>query len=573
MSWSNPVIALAGLLLAPPAQDISARTVEQAIQTLASPAFEGRLTLSSGATKAEQYLAGQFKRFGLVPSGTNGYLWPYETSVNQQPTSRNVLSIEMGEGRRLALTVGKDFLPLFGSKPFQVASGEMVWCGYGRESDYEGLDVKDKVVLAFRGAVKDGEMSTSEKARIAAKHGAKGVLFVGPAKDDGLDLARITRTQGLPPDVDLVGASISQRFFTQLTGLDFRRARRNEAFQSKALGHRVRMITESEPRKGMAHNVIGILPGNDPALRDELIVIGAHFDHLGYGEVGSRTGHETIHFGADDNASGTAGVLALAEAFAKERKNRRTIMFQLYSGEEEGLLGSAAWIKANPQALKQIHLMVNMDMIGRLRNEKVEVGGLDTSPDLPSIMKDVAVPGLTLSLSGKVQPNSDQASFARAQVPVVFWFTGLHDEYHTERDTPKTINVPGEVLVLKAVAQTINLADRRSKRLELGKFELGGREGGDPNPTRRVRVGFIPDMGDTGPGVLLGGASPDSPAGKAGIKAGDRLLEFDGMKINSVEDLQKALVQAKPNVTVKIKIRRDGKELELELTPVPAVAQ
>jgi len=230
------------------------------------------------------------------------------------------------------------------------------------------------------------------------------------------------------------------------------------------------------PNAGKAKNVIAYLPGTDPVLRNEFIVIGGHFDHLGYGEIGSRTGMDMIHPGADDNGSGAAGVLAAAEWFSKHRINRRTIIFQGYSGEELGLRGSRGWVDANKDKLPNIAGMLNMDMIGTVRFNQTFVYGLTSSNDWLPLFSNVKVDGLKLLLCPNARGDSDQASFVAASVPALFFHTVLTDEYHTEKDTWDRVNYPGAADVVEAVLQTALQLDASPKKMAFNpNVERGNR--------------------------------------------------------------------------------------------------
>lgn len=535
--------------------------------------MEGRLTLAPGSVRASEYLATEFKKIGLKPYSGSSFFSEFEVTVNQRPTRNNLLVLEHG-GRRWPLELGKDFVPLPGSAPTRLVSGEVVFVGYGLRSttrdDFAGKNLQGKIALILRGAP-EGERPTSNgaRARAASEQGASAVLFVGPSGPGRAELPRLTRGQGVPAGLGIVAAAIHRDALKRVLGTDLAGA--PSAGAAPVEGLSARIVTELEPNRGTARNVVGMLPGRDPNLASEMIVVGAHYDHLGFGEVGSLSGTDQIHFGADDNGSGTSAVLALARWFAQAKVNRRTMVFQLYSGEEVGLVGSAAWASAHSEDLKRVSLMVNLDMVGRLRDGRVDVSGIGTAAELADIVKQVSVPGLTIRASAGSPGNSDHASFQRRGVPVLFWFTGMHPEYHTEKDRFETVNTAGIALVAEGVRDAILQVDRLDRKLEFkGAVGRPGAPTGDPGRSRRARVGFIPDMGDSGPGLLLNGASPDSPASKAGILAGDRLIEFDGKRIDGIDDLQAALVEARPNVTVRIAILRNGQRIELELTPAEA---
>lgn len=328
-----------------------------------------------------------------------------------------------------------------------------------------------------------------------------------------------------------------------------------------------------EVADGFAKDVIGLSPGTTPGT--EPIYIGAHYDHLGYGQTGSRSGNFVIHPGADDNASGTAGVIALAKYFM-QHPHRRPIYFMCFSGEEEGLLGSEAWVKANPTKVRGMDAMINMDMIGRLREGKLYAFGLSSSEAWNELLNRAVVDGINLVRAQNVRGDSDQASFANARVPVLVFYTGLHQEYHTEKDTPDTINYPGEGKSLELVAKTIEAVDAAPRLqynpqvilgLAQSDRDIDGNPGSAPGgQARKIRVGFIPDMADEGKGVLISGTTTGSPAEKAGFRAGDRILEFNGHAVEDLTGLNEAMKTAQPGDVVKIVFERGGKRLEATLT-------
>ncbi len=567
------------ILLSNPIGRISESELTDYVRYLASPELEGRLTTSKAMEKCATYIENEFKKAGLKP-GKDGYIHTYPITVNQRPTKNNLLVLTDKDGKKHTLNVGTDYLPLVGSENMKPVNSDLYFVGYGLEdddwNDYKDQKVEGKVVVVLRGAP-DGRKSISNanKARTAAKMGAVGVIFVGPGTPGGAEFPRTNRNYGIPSSLAIVGAGIDSKFFEPLTGLKFGPARRATAPASKALTSSVRMVTELEPNAGVGKNVIGYLAGSDPVLKNEYIIVGGHFDHLGYGEVGSRTGADSYHGGADDNGSGTAAVMSLAKEFAKAKLNKRTIIFQCYSGEEEGLVGSGAWAKDNPEILAKTTGMINMDMIGTVRQGKVYVFGLSSSLGWEPVLNKVKVDGLTLATAAHVRGDSDQASFARKNVPVLFFHTGLTDTYHTEKDLLSTINIKGMSDVATAVAQTVIALDDATK-LEFNADVVLGNKPDDRkvpppdvpvNTERRIRVGFIPDMGDeSGGGALISGTTPGSPAEKAGFKTGDRITKFNGREVTDLDTLNEAMKTCKPGDKVKIVFMRDGKEMILELT-------
>lgn len=552
---------------------------------LSSPALEGRMTPSAGLDRAATYLAAEFKRYGLREGPNKGYFWQFDVSINQKPGKNNMLVLRRDD-KTTTFELGREFVPLYGSADNRLTSGELQFVGYGLDeegwSDYlnrfgEGeedeklppLDVKGKVVLVLSdGPAGRPNPSRAQKAATAKKHGAVGVLFVGPAAPGRAQLPRTVRGQGISTETDIVAVNISEAAINRIVDVSSMR-RLAPTKQGMPLPYTARIVTETVPNEARVKNVIGYLDGRDPKLKDEFIVVGAHYDHLGYGEIGSRSQSDAIHLGADDNASGTAGVLALAKYFAATKSNRRTIIFQLYSGEEEGLLGSEAWAKAHPNTVERTAAMLNLDMIGRLRNGELFAYGTSSSEAWDAILAEVKVPGVTLKPGAQTRGDSDQASFARRNVPVLFFNTGLHDEYHTERDSFPTLNIDGMARVVNTVAQTLSAVDRLAVRPAFSKDVVLGNLPGDRSgdrTQRAIRVGLVPDMAADGPGLRINGTSPGSPAEKAGFKAGDRIIEFNGVKVDGLETLQSAYMSAKAGDTVKVVFLRDGVRREQLVT-------
>ena len=473
--------SLAAALVLAPSPTVTPREVESIVRKLCSIEFAGRLTLAKGQLEAADYLAEEFKKIGLKPGPSGSFIEPFDARVNSRATKMNALTLTDKSGKDYVLDIDKDYLPLVGSVPKTLVRGELVYVGYGLVTetwnDYNGVDVTGKVVLVLRGSPGEGRaVSNGQKARTAKEKGAIGILFVGPSAEGRSELPRLTRQQGIPEDLELAGAGIDGRFLKMMAGVDVSSARSAKAPASKSLDWKIQVITETERNEGKSQNVIGYLPGNDPKLKDEFIIIGGHFDHLGWGEVGSRTGVEMIHHGADDNASGTAGVVAIARAMAAEKANRRTIIFQCYSGEEVGLVGSNAWATQNEAMLPKVSAMINMDMIGRARQNNVYVYGCTSSDSWPAIVSSVTQPGLNLVQKPNVRGDSDQASFARKKVPVLFFHTALTEEYHTEKDTPDSLNYKGLADICMAVSKVALAVDKLNTNLVWNpKAEMGNR--------------------------------------------------------------------------------------------------
>ena len=373
----------------------------------------------------------------------------------------------------------------------------------------------------------------------------------------------------------------------------------------------VSMVTDVVRREVSAWNVVGILDGSDPTLKNETIVIGAHYDHLGRGGEGSLAPREgDIHHGADDNASGVAGVLELARLFRTQgQRPRRTLVFIAFSGEEEGLLGSNYYVNHPIVPLANTVAMINMDMIGRMKDNKLIVGGVGTAQEwrpviaaanaserikvaaTPETSGEIAktstssmgsgvpmVRGINgrpivsralentfdLSLSEDGFGPSDHSSFYAKQVPVLFFWTGSHEDYHKPSDTADKINYDDEARIISLVSRVVHDIDSNDKRpvYTVAKSESTGRSMGF-----RVYLGTIPNYADSSDGLLLDGVRDDSPAAKAGIKAGDKIVKLAGRDVRNVYDYTAALGEMKAGQEYEVELMRGGERLKLTITP------
>lgn len=538
------------------------------LEELCHPRMEGRLTLQPGEQLAARYLAGEMKRIGLEEGWHDGYVHKFPVTVNHRPDGENRMVLRSDSGRTWNLQLGRDFVPSVGSKT-EEATGRLVLVGWGVQNetrnDYAGVDLKGKFAVLFRKPAPGLPQATlRQRIEAAQKLGAAGVILVGPAGPGHTPLARMTRRHGVAPELGLKASSLHPSLLKDLAGQTFEELSKQERITARELPITATKKLATVPNQGMGVNIIGFLPGSDPVLKYEYIIVGAHYDHLGFGEVGSRTGNELLHPGADDNASGVAGVLELAEYFAHHRTNRRTIIFQLYSGEEVGLVGAEVWAREHQRKLVNASAMINMDMIGRVRDGRVMVMATSSSKEWAPIMEGIKLDGLTLQAVPGIAGNSDHAPFARRQLPVVFWHSGLTDEYHTEKDTVDTLNIPGMVKVLDGVKQMVKSIDQRSEKLAWNpEAQMAQRGGGG----RGVRIGFQPDMASGGPGVRLSGVTTGSPAEKAGLKVGDRILQMGDRKLNNLEDMQAAFAALRPGTPVKLIVQRGDQTLEITLTP------
>ena len=360
------------------------------------------------------------------------------------------------------------------------------------------------------------------------------------------------------PGNDRAAAYIAERY--QALGLRPLAAGYRQPFVAHPL------VREGPPPSIPTQNVFALISGTDAGLRGEYVVIGAHFDHLGTSTDGALDPEaHGVRRGADDNASGTAAVLALASHFAR-RPARRSIIVANFSGEEQGLLGSSYFVDHMPVPIDSVDAMLNFDMVGRLRNDKLLVFGVATATEWPAIVDGANTqPKLTIAAQGDGFGPSDHSSFYAKNVPVLHFFTDQHEDYHKISDVPERINAGGEARIV-ALAERIarNVADRPAR---LSFVRTAVSQAASNRTGSGVYLGSIPDMaGGDVPGLRLTGVTAGSPADVGGLKAGDVIVELDGKPIKDLYSYSDALYAHKPGDEVAIVLVRDGQRLTRRVT-------
>ncbi|MBI3910670.1 MAG: M28 family peptidase [Armatimonadetes bacterium] len=586
------LVAAAALQAAPPPDSavsnpqITSAEVMAHIRYLASDELQGRGSGTPGAEKAAAYLTRRFRVAGLLPAVQGSYLQKFGLVVGVRMGQPNKAVLTIG-GQPTELRLREEFLPVAFTRNGQVAA-EVVFAGYGISQpqlgydDYAGLDVRGKIVLLLRHTPDDDDHGKfgpyaplRYKIMTAREKGAVGaILFTGTQGNRPDDLGDL-RTDGSFGDSGIPAIILRRRAAEAMLAVtgrplaDLQTAMAHGQPQSFALpGVRADLTTNVVSERRTTANVVGRLPGSDPQLAREYVVIGAHYDHLGMGGVHSldASGRPAIHHGADDNASGTAGVLELAQYFAARRKMvKRSLLFVGFSGEELGLLGSAYFVRKSPVPLDKIVAMINLDMIGRSREGQVQVIGTGTSPQWKEWL-EAANQRYRLAMrgSGSGFGASDQQSFYARNIPVLFFFTGAHADYHRPSDTAEKINAEGEVKILKFVADTVERVARAPERPTFTRSDETASPGG---VSFGVYLGTIPDYSENPDGVLLSGVREGSPAERGDVRAGDIIVEFGGRRVRNVQEYTYALRDAKPDVPVKMVVLRHGQRVELEVTP------
>ena len=485
--------------------------------------------------------------------------------------------------------VEDDFLPLAFSDNAS-AQSNIVFAGYGicapdlEYDDYEEIDVQDKIVLALRyGPEGDDPKSDYDKftparykAMTAREKGAAALLLVtGPESYEEDELIPLKYDASFQSS-GIVALSISRAVAEEILGLAGKELRDTQHTIDSTLtpnsfpvpGVSVRLRTDVRHERRETSNVVGYLEGNDPDLKDELIVIGAHYDHLGLGHHGSRAPDHIgeIHNGADDNASGVATVLELAEAFAAKRTQlKRSMLFCCFAAEEIGILGSGYYVNHPVFPLEKTATMINMDMVGRLTDNKLIVNGSGSAEEWEDLLTGYnETYGFDLSMKKSGYAPSDNTPFYAKGIPILFFFTGAHDDYHTPSDDVEQINAEGQERIVKYVHDIAVTIDTTMTRPTLAKVE-GEKEPGEATGFR-VALGTVPDFGAEVEGVKLQGVKEDGPAEQAGIRAGDIVVRVEDKEIKNLYDYAYALGEYKPGDVVDVEVVRDGETMTFTVT-------
>ena len=565
------------------------------IRYLASDELEGRLTGSPGAEKAAQYIAEQFARRNLLPLGDEAsYFQEFSFVSGMRLGSGNSLEVSWGNGGsssppggRKGLKSGSDFTPVAFSLGGQF-EGAAQFAGYGisapslQYDDYRKADVKGKFVFVLRygpeGDDPHGQFGRYHalrfKAKTARDQGARGIVFVDDSEDFSKSSLSKLRFDRSFADSGIAALAISRPSARQIlagAGLSLDAlqgtARSRKGSSADMPGVRLKFRSDLVKETRSARNVVGFLKGAGD-LGEEVLVIGAHFDHLGLGELSSlaaKPGSE-VHNGADDNASGTAGLLELAGALASGGdQRRRSVLFLAFSGEEQGLLGSRHYVNHPAVPLDKTVAMINMDMIGRMQGRRLIVGGTGSSPGwkdlLTQLNKDV---DLELKFREGGFGPSDHSSFYGRDIPVLFFFTGVHGDYHKPSDDYDKIEAASTARVVGFIFQTARSIRSMEQRLAFRKTAGEPRESG--RSRFRVTLGIIPDYGEEVEGVRLTGVREGSPADKCGLRSGDLMVGWSGKKITNIYDLTYLLQEHRPGDRVEISVVRDGGEMSFTAT-------
>ncbi len=560
--------------------EITTEELQSHVYFFADDELEGRKPGTEGGMEAAKYIRDQFMSFGLQPVGEEGFqFFNVTTGITKGIDNKLFLRDSIFE-------LNADFVPLPFSSNISLTA-EVVFAGFGLEidhdslqwNDYKDIDVQGNWVLILRGDPepdKDESLfisasSDRDKALLARDKKAAGVLLVnGPQFGDKLlsgSFDRVTADVGIP--VINISQSVANLMLEDsgktIDNLE-EEIIKNMQTVSFPTGVEVSGTTELIKNEVRTQNVVAIIEGADPILKSEYIVIGAHYDHLGFGGEGSgsRTPDTlAIHNGADDNASGTAGIIELAEKLSSNSDQlKRSIVIMAFGAEEMGLLGSQFFTSNALVDLKDVKAMFNFDMIGRLdtTDKGVMIAGTGTAMEFDSLLADYEKESkLAFNHSPEGYGASDHASFYASNVPVLFFTTGAHPDYHTPDDDADKINYEGQKEILDyAYPIIIDIANRDNN---LTYQEAGPKErtGGAGRRGLKVKLGIMPDFTATeNDGLGVGGVTAGGPASKAGMLKGDKIVALNGMAITNIYDYMNRLKKLKPGETISVDIVRDG---------------
>jgi aminopeptidase YwaD len=572
--------------LQPVVDDITIEELYEHVAFLASDSLKGRKPGTPEADMAARYISDQIKKAGLQLLGDDGFQY-FDVITAVEPGSANSLSFD-----NFIAKINDDYIPLAFSKDTS-AQAELVFVDYGFDFEedsvawhsYKDLDVKGKYVLVLRGdpdpergnSVFESYNSLRHKVLIAKDKGVLGVVFVSGKNIDPDDaLIEMTvndgRTSAGVQVVHIKRAVADRILASHNVTIESLENEINESRQPKSiiLDQLINISTEIVKKSKSTQNVVALLPGNDPVLKDEYIVIGAHYDHLGMGGSGSgsrRPDTVAVHNGADDNASGVASIIEMVEKMAsKKNELKRSVIFIAFGAEEMGLLGSKFFTDNSPVNIKDIKAMLNLDMVGSLNKETkaLTVGGTGTAIGLSDLVSQLAdSTKLFIKQSTEGYGPSDHASFYMKDIPVLFFFTGVTEEYHTPDDIIDSLNFAGQKVVSDYAYDLAMAIDTRNEALvyqEAGpkvKTE-GGRR------SLKVTLGIMPDFASVNTkGVRADMVIKDRPAYRAGMQNGDIIVAMEGKPVGDIYEYMARLKEFKKGQRISVDVIRGNEKIVL----------
>jgi len=510
------------------------------IKFLADDKLEGRRAGSNGEKLAMEYISDRFKTSGLIAKGTTGFYQPFEINEGLQINEGTYFTIN-----ETPLITGTDFFPFTFSAEKKVEASPAVAL---QEADMPWfIDLKEILEenksnphFDLTDYIKNNSKKAYDRAATAV------IIYNTSADDDKLSFNPKDKSESLAIPVIYVRKDAAKKHFSDATAT-----------------LKIKLNIDIGEKKRTGHNVAGYIDNGAPTT----VILGAHFDHLGYGEDGNsmlRTGEKLIHNGADDNASGTAALIELARILKSTKTKSNNYLFIAFSGEELGLYGSKYFTEHPTIDLNTINYMINMDMVGRLNDstKTLAVGGYGTSP---AWAKAININDKKLPFNIKIDSSgtgpSDHTSFYRKDIPVLFFFTGQHKDYHRPSDDAERINYDGALGIVNYITTVINNLNKQPQKLAF----LKTRETSVSMTPFRVTLGIMPDYTFSGTGVRADGVTDGRPAAKAGLKAGDVIIQLGDNVITSVENYMQVLNKFNKGDKTKVKYKRGSETLESDI--------
>jgi hypothetical protein len=534
-----PSLALAQKLKKADKQIVEA--VKGHITYLADDKLEGRRAGSPGETAAMNYIVENFTKAGLKGKGTNGFVQPFTIDEGRAVKSTSFFRVDGKD-----LTPVKDFYPM----------------GYSPDSG--PIEAVSAIALPERGVpwfinLAEGIIPNKDNPHFDLQNWIRSQIT--NAKEKGATAIILYNTVDGTEELKYDGKDRSEK--APLPVVYVTRNAWKEYFSDPEATYDFKIRLETEPKTRQAHNVVGYIDNGAPTT----VVLGAHYDHLGYGEDGNsmvRTGEKQIHNGADDNASGTAALIELAKLLSRSKQKKQNYLFIAFSGEELGLYGSKYFVENPTIDLGSVNYMINMDMVGRMNDSSktVTIGGFGTSPTWSQYIKPAGKNSFNIRIDSSGTGPSDHTSFYRKDIPVLFFFTGLHSDYHKPSDDAPRINYTGEWMIIRYIQSLVESVPAKGK-LAFTKT----REQQMGTSTRfTVSMGIMPDYTYSGAGVRVDGVSEGRAAQKAGLKAGDIVMQLGEHKVSSVESYMQALSKFKKGDATKVRVKRGEEELEFDIS-------
>jgi aminopeptidase YwaD len=545
------LLVLANLVVAQVQYSFEPQKVKERLKKdviiLSSDEFEGREAGTPGEKKAAEFIELRMQEIGLQPMFGDSWVQTFTFPGGWILEQNNFLVIGEEE-----FAVTREYLVLTASASDKVTA-KGIYVGYGVEdetqNDYStltGLEGKIFIMEYYLPSQMDDgnqrSFSNQEKKITTAKEkGAAGVIFVNSS------------SERRDPTI-----SLNQRQVKQTIPVVFAKSPVFEFWQQNSEDQYITLSTDLSREIFTSYNVAGYIDNQ----AETTVVIGGHFDHVGYGGSGSRSpGVRAIHPGADDNASGTAGVLEAARYLQQSNLTSSNYIFVAFGAEEKGLIGSRYFVESNIYDWSKVNFMLNLDMIGRLENNNLSIMGTGTSPVWETVI-DANARHLNIRKGSSGVGGSDHTNFYRKNIPVLFFFTGLHDDYHRPGDTEDKINYTGMYDVMTLAYDIISSLDGRA-RLEFTETAAPSRTASTGRSG--ITLGVMPDHAFDGSGMRIQGVSPDRPAQKAGMKDGDIIIRIKDQRVTDIESYMRATQALRESETVRVRILRSGREMDLDV--------